>query len=277
MAALVGAVGSVREVLERQGVGDGFVACSCGGRHWGRFGAAGLLVVRAGTILLQHRAPFLQEGGTWALPGGALDVGEAPLAGALREAEEEAAVPPRSVRPRHAWTVDHGTWRYTTIIADATGPIDARDVDGEGLEVRWVPVAEVEQAALHSGFAAAWPHVRRLVELREIVLVDANLAEPAAARDSVPVAATHGLETPHPLVTTLPGRTWAWPRWEVSSRLASRAAGLIDHGWTVTVVSDDPGRRLELTALGARVVEATTLPPLPPQSSTTPARPPQPS
>ena len=30
--------------------------------------------------------------------------------------------------------------------------------------VAWLPVDEVEQRALHPGFAAAWPHLRSIVE-----------------------------------------------------------------------------------------------------------------
>ncbi len=30
-----------------------WVDCACGERHWGRYGAAGLLVIRDGAVLLQ--------------------------------------------------------------------------------------------------------------------------------------------------------------------------------------------------------------------------------
>jgi len=42
--------------------GDGWMQCSCGHKHWGLHGAAGLLLVRDGTILLQHRAPWVHNG-----------------------------------------------------------------------------------------------------------------------------------------------------------------------------------------------------------------------
>ena len=131
------------------------------------------MVQRGDELLLQHRAAWSHEGGTWAVPGGALDVGETPLQGALREAAEEAAVGEESIRPRHAWAVDHGTWAYTTVVADAVGPITPQRLDAESEELRWVRVSEVTRLPLHSGFAAAWPSVQPLLHRREVVVVDA--------------------------------------------------------------------------------------------------------
>jgi 8-oxo-dGTP diphosphatase len=246
-------------VLERRGAGDGFIGCSCGGRHWGRFGAAGLLVVRDGAVLLQQRAPFLQEGGTWAAPGGALDVGETPVAAALREAEEETGVRPAAVRARHAWTVDHGSWAYTTVIADGVGLVEARDVDGEGLAVRWVPVDHVTTLDLHSGFAAGWPQVRGLIGLREAVLVAGDVARLGVADEATAAASSAGVATPSPLLEEVPGRTRAWPTWEVTSAPAHRGSDLADRGWKVTVVSDDRAARAEAAGVELRVVGSAAL------------------
>ena len=43
-------------------------------------------------MLMQHRATWTNRGDTWALPGGAIDVGETPEAAALRETWEETGV-----------------------------------------------------------------------------------------------------------------------------------------------------------------------------------------
>lgn len=82
--------------------GDGWAVSPDGSRRWGVFGAAGLfLVARSGgelgepgepKVLMQHRAPWTNRGGTWALPGGALDVNETPEQGALRETFEETGI-----------------------------------------------------------------------------------------------------------------------------------------------------------------------------------------
>jgi 8-oxo-dGTP diphosphatase len=74
-----------------RGDGDGWVVSYRDTYHWGLHGAAGLLL-RApwhdGTpaVLLQHRALWSHQGGTWGLPGGALDSHEAAEHAAVREA-----------------------------------------------------------------------------------------------------------------------------------------------------------------------------------------------
>ena len=145
--------------------GDGWVDCACGSRHWGLFGAAGLLLARrdeAGAVshvVLQHRALWSHHGGTWGVPGGALAPGETPLDGALREAHEEAGVPPGAVRVLGEQTLDHGSWRYTTIVAEVLPGtrVDVRPTDPESLQIAWVPVADVAARELLPAFADAWP------------------------------------------------------------------------------------------------------------------------
>lgn len=77
--------------------GDGWVFCTCGNRHWGIHGAAGLLMVRLDLgpephVLLQLRAAWTHGGGTWAIPGGALDSHEDSIEAAVREAFEEVGI-----------------------------------------------------------------------------------------------------------------------------------------------------------------------------------------
>ncbi|WP_431919681.1 NUDIX domain-containing protein [Amycolatopsis tucumanensis] len=151
--------------------GDGFVYCERGHRHWGLFGAAGLLLTDPERgVLLQHRAWWTHHGETWALPGGARRGHESAREAATREAEEEAAVPSAAVRPTAESVVDHGGWSYTTVLANTRHPVRERVVNEESAELRWVPPDEVGSFPLHADFAAAWPALH--AELgRELVLV----------------------------------------------------------------------------------------------------------
>lgn len=148
MSASVGRVNS----------GDGWVFGPDGDRYWGRFGAAGLLIVRADrNVLLQHRVEWSHHGGTWGVPGGARHQGETAEEAAYREAAEEAGVPREALRLRFSSVFDLGFWSYTTVVADAVGPFTASVSDVESIEVRWVPADEVVSLPLHPAFALAWP------------------------------------------------------------------------------------------------------------------------
>lgn len=146
------------------GDGNGWVSdCSCGGRHWGRFGAAGLLVTDGERVLLQHRAVWTHQGGTWGVPGGARDSHEAPVTAALREAGEETTLDLDEVTPYAELVDEHGQWSYTTIVARTrvTGAVAA--TNHESTAIQWWPIDEVPRLELHPGFAATWPQLRPLL------------------------------------------------------------------------------------------------------------------
>jgi 8-oxo-dGTP diphosphatase len=135
------------------------------GRFWGRFGAAGVLAYDPQKgVLLQHRAVWSHNGGTWGLPGGALHEGEEPVTGALREAYEEAAVPAAKVEVLFTSLLDLGYWSYTTVVVLVKQPFDPVISDPESLELRWVPLPEVTGLELHPGFGTAWPGLRARLE-----------------------------------------------------------------------------------------------------------------
>ncbi len=92
--------------------GDGWVQCACGNKHWGLNGAAGILIVRGHEILLQHRAPWVHNGDTWGIPGGARDSHETTIEGAFREAVEETGIDTELLTPLHTFTDDFGDWKY---------------------------------------------------------------------------------------------------------------------------------------------------------------------
>ncbi|NBH07885.1 NUDIX domain-containing protein [Amycolatopsis sp. SID8362] len=149
-----------------------FVKCSCGHLHWGRYGAAGLLLADpARGVLLQRRAWWVHHGRTWALPGGAIEAGETALTAAAREAFEEASVPAEAFRTVSASVVDHGEWSYTTVLALAEGA-EARVANTESAEVRWVDPEDVPGYPLHRDFAAAWPDLAARVGRKLVLVVD---------------------------------------------------------------------------------------------------------
>ncbi|MHB1063063.1 MAG: NUDIX hydrolase [Georgenia sp.] len=161
--------------LHRQ-PGDGWVDCACGNQHWGRNGAAGLLLWRAAPggpqVVLQHRALWSHHGGTWGLPGGALSDDETPVSGAVREAVEEAAVVPAALRVRACRALVHPDWTYTTVLAQAVEPFEPRVSDPESLEVAWIDVAALDDYDLLPAFADALPELLTMLR-RLVVVVDA--------------------------------------------------------------------------------------------------------
>lgn len=157
------------------GDGDGWVVSDSGGHYWGRYGAAGLLL-RAprpdGTpaVLLQHRAVWSHQGGTWGLPGGARDSHESPEQTAVREAHEEAGLDGALLTVRSTLvTADvagrgGARWTYTTVVADAAELLPTVP-NGESAEMRWVAEDEVAELPLHPGFAASWHRLRTATAL----------------------------------------------------------------------------------------------------------------
>lgn len=144
--------------------GDGWTRCALGHRHWGLYGAAGLLLVapeQAGlTVLLQHRAAWSHHGDTWGVPGGARGRRETAVESALREAAEETGLDPAGVAVVGEHRDDHGDWAYTTVLARAAAVLPVHALDRESTAVRWVPTEAVEELPLHPGFAASWPLLR---------------------------------------------------------------------------------------------------------------------
>jgi 8-oxo-dGTP diphosphatase len=143
--------------------GDGWVECACGNQHWGLNGAAGILILRSNEILLQHRAPWVHNGDTWGIPGGARDSHESTIEGAFREAVEETGIDTTLLTPLHTFCDDHGSWKYETVIARAEEGLVAHEVNDESHEGRWVHIDEVAHMALHPSFAKSWPELKELL------------------------------------------------------------------------------------------------------------------
>jgi 8-oxo-dGTP diphosphatase len=147
------------------GDGAGWTECLCGGRHWGLFGAAGLLLAVPGPttrVLLQHRAPWSHQGDTWGIPGGAIDSHEDPLAAALRETQEETGITSEGIVVLGQVSVSHGPWSYTTVVGriDRVVPVTPC---AESVALEWVPLPQIHDRAMHPGLKDAWPSLVALL------------------------------------------------------------------------------------------------------------------
>lgn len=142
--------------------GDAWVEGPDGKKYWGLYGAAGLLILHPPLgVLLQLRADWSHHGGTWGIPGGALKQGEDATSAALREANEEAAVPADHLRVLGTTLLDLGFWSYTTVLAVSENFFEPQIADHESVALEWVAVHDVDARDLHPGFGSAWPDLRQ--------------------------------------------------------------------------------------------------------------------
>ena len=138
--------------------GDGFVTLPDGSQRWGRFGAAGILARHVDDegephYFLALRSSWTHKGGTWAVPGGALNHGETPLEGALREFAEEIGHVIDAYEVSEIHEDDHGGWTYTTVVVDVPQRFDPpAALSWETAEARWVPASQLVELELFEAF-----------------------------------------------------------------------------------------------------------------------------
>lgn len=164
-----------------RGDGDGWVVSETGTAYWGRHGAAGLLLRApradgSAAVLLQHRAEWSHQGGTWGLPGGARDSHESPEEAAVREAHEEAGLfadqlVVRTTVVTVTATASRSHWTYTTVIADASEQLQTVP-NRESAELRWVGEDDVDMLPLHPGFADSWQRLREVTAAIPLMQVE---------------------------------------------------------------------------------------------------------
>lgn len=154
---------------------DGIVYCACGNRHWGHAGAAGILAWRDADdpeVIMQLRAGWSMSGGTWGIPGGAIDYGESPIEGGMREAREEAGLGPSRVWA--ATTLHHPDWSYTTGVAEASKGQRAIATDHESDAMEWVRWRDLEDRVLMPAFHQSMPLLEPLLG-RSLLVIDSDL------------------------------------------------------------------------------------------------------
>jgi len=131
-----------------------WVTCPvCGRRHYGPYGAAGLVLSnQSGRLLMTYRSELVHYPSTWSFPGGALALGETVIDAALREVQEELGLPAEAIDVGGTMVgLDHGVWRYTYVFAELrpqwTEP--RMEVNWEADTVAWVPLEGMAELALH--------------------------------------------------------------------------------------------------------------------------------
>ena len=141
-----------------------WVTCQCGRRHYGYYGAAGLVLVdKAGQVLLTHRSEYVHFPGLWSFPGGALDEGETPAQAALRELGEEVGIPAAAVTVLSSLAgLDHEVWRYTYVLArlDPEWTDVPLTPNWEIEAVKWVALGDLEMLPLHPDLLNDLPMLR---------------------------------------------------------------------------------------------------------------------
>jgi mutator protein MutT len=124
-----------------------------GTARWGRFGAAGVLVRAGERVFVAQRSLHCHNGGTWAIPGGALDLDETPLEGALREFGEEIGVEVTDFEVTTTFEDDHGGWSYWTIVVDVAEAFDPpSQLHWETAATAWVTLDELRELELFPAF-----------------------------------------------------------------------------------------------------------------------------
>lgn len=114
--------------------------------------AAGTIVLDGASVLLLWRHRFITDSWGWEIPAGNLDPGEAPAAGAAREALEETGWRPHGLRRLTTYHPMPGAVDQTfhLFVADGADHVGEPTDPAESERVEWVPVPEV-RAALTDG------------------------------------------------------------------------------------------------------------------------------
>lgn len=103
----------------------------------------GIVAVRDNNVLLVRQYRYLINNLSWELPGGTIEAGEPPEAGAARECHEETGVMCRNLKPLVVYypgldNVDNRTTIWYSEDVEITSPFVCNDA--EVREIYWIPL-----------------------------------------------------------------------------------------------------------------------------------------
>lgn len=119
-------------------------------RFWGNRGAGILIIAQdTGRLLLVHRSPYVNEPGTWGIPGGKIDdEDESPNHAAKREAQEELGYTGSiQIQPAHVFKA--GDFRFHNFIGVVPTEFKAK-LDWENDDADWYSIDDLP-SPLHFG------------------------------------------------------------------------------------------------------------------------------
>jgi len=138
--------------------GDGWLTTPGGKRVWGKYGAAGLLLMHQDPqtgerrYLMVQRGPAISDPGKWQFPGGAIDSKESFHEGGTREVIEELgfkadALKDAEVHGEHTNAIPGSTWKYVSVAAQVPQmlkpDLSTHHARAETSDAQWMTEAEI--------------------------------------------------------------------------------------------------------------------------------------
>jgi 8-oxo-dGTP pyrophosphatase MutT (NUDIX family) len=150
--------GTLVQAKDKGTGGDGWVTAPGGKRLWGKYGAAGLMLMHQDPAtgekryLMVQRGPGISDPGKWQFPGGAIDSKETFHQGGTREVIEELgfkadALKDAEVHGEHTSSVPGSTWKYVSVAAQVPQmlkpDLSTHHARMETSDAKWMTEAEI--------------------------------------------------------------------------------------------------------------------------------------
>lgn len=152
-------VGTLVQATNKGKGGDGWISTPGGKSVWGKYGAAGLLLMHQdpGTgekrYLMVQRGPGISDPGKWQFPGGAIDEKETFHQGGAREVIEELGfkdsdLASAAIHGEHTNAIPGTTWKYVSIAAQVPKmlkpDLSTHHARQETSDAKWMTESEIK-------------------------------------------------------------------------------------------------------------------------------------